>query len=104
MLTAGKHNKEYPPTKSATRSALFADENGSWIRAAVVLATQFASFALFVRTLHSLLAGIFLATAAVTMIALDRNAVPETLPMLSDVAFGNDGAKCLVLGLLRRQR
>jgi hypothetical protein len=28
MLTAGKHNKEYPPTKSATRSALFADENG----------------------------------------------------------------------------
>lgn len=78
--------------------ALFADENGSWIRAAVVLATQFASFALFVRTLHSLLAGIFLATAAVTMIALDRNAVPETLPMLSDVAFGNDGAQYLVLG------
>ena len=70
---------------------LFRDGSGSWLHAAVVLTIQFSTLAFFTRSLRWKMAGILLASSAGLLVAIDRQVVPLTLPIL-DLAFGTDGA------------
>ena len=70
---------------------LFRDGSGSWLHAAVVLTIQFSTLAFFTRSLRWKMAGILLASSAGLLLAIDRQAVPLTLPIV-DLAFGTEGA------------